>query len=340
MIHVGDCRTILPTLEKGSVQTCVTSPPFWGLRDYGHADQIGLEATPEEYVEKLVGVFRLVREVLADDGTLWLNLGDCYATGAGRVGNCPGGGEQGDRWNGHRGSRGGSAKQPHTGNAIGPTTQPNRLPLPGLKPKDLVGIPWRAAFALQADGWWLRSDIVWEKPNCMPESVTDRPTKSHEYLFLLSKRPDYYYDGEAIKEPCRSGPSDIRKMEERRDRIGGKHKSLADPLSKASAATNIGRKRSVGDASGRNKRSVWTIPTVPNAEEHFAAFPPALVEPCIMAGSRPGDIVLDPFFGTGTVGHLAERLGRRWIGIELNPDYCEIGKRKTAQRGIFTEATA
>ena len=200
-IWQGDCRSVLAELPDESVHCVVTSPPYWGLRDYGVGGQLGLEPTPEEYVANMVGVFREVRRVLRNDGTLWLNLGDSYATGAGSVGDRPGGGKQGDAWNGHRGSRGGSSKQPHTGNAIGPATQPNRLPLPGLKAKDLVGIPWRVAFALQADGWYLRSDIIWAKPNPMPESVTDRPTKSHEYLFLLSRSPRYYYDAEAVKEP-------------------------------------------------------------------------------------------------------------------------------------------
>lgn len=193
----GDCLDRLRELPDESVHCCVTSPPYWGLRDYGCAGQIGLEKTPQEYVAKMVEVFSEVRRVLRDDGTCWVNLGDCYATGAGRVGACPGGGERGAKWAGYRGDR---DKDPKA-TGIGPMTQPNRMPLPGLKPKDLVGIPWRVAFALQADGWYLRSDIIWHKPSPMPESVTDRPTKSHEYIFMLSKSERYAYDAEAIKEP-------------------------------------------------------------------------------------------------------------------------------------------
>ncbi len=200
---IGDCRKVMRRLIEAGlrVQMCVTSPPYWGLRDYGCVGQIGLERTPNEYVAVLVEVFRLVRDLLADDGTLWLNLGDCYATGAGRVGQCPGGGMQGEHWKGYHGTHtaGNSGKHAYLlGN--GGFTQPNRLPLPGLKPKDLIGIPWRVAFALQADEWFLRSDIIWHKPNCMPESVKDRPTRAHEYLFLFSKSERYYYDHKAIRE--------------------------------------------------------------------------------------------------------------------------------------------
>jgi hypothetical protein len=236
-ILCGDAVAVLRTLPAESVHCVVTSPPYWGLRDYGAEGQIGLERTFPEYVERLVAVFREVRRVLRDDGTLWLNLGDCYATGAGAVGDHPGGGEQGARWKGkdtrpgddkrrgvgrpltngrgeaqavpggdmhggHRGSRGGSPKQRHTGSNVGPMTQPNRLPQPGLKPKDLVGIPWRVAFALQADGWYLRSDVIWHKRSPMPSSVRDRPTGAHEYLFLLSKSERYFYDADAIAEPA------------------------------------------------------------------------------------------------------------------------------------------
>lgn len=287
--EVGDCREIMRrwVAEGVRVQMCVTSPPYWGLRDYGVEGQIGLEPTPEAYVANMVEVFVLVRELLADDGVLWLNLGDCYATGAGKVGECPGGGDQGERWKGNRGTHTAENSGKHASSlaAMGPRTQPNRMPIAGLKPKDLVGIPWRVAFALQAAGWYLRSDIIWSKPNPMPESVNDRPTKAHEYLFLLSRSGRYYYDAEAIKEPCESGPSDIRKMEESLERIGGKHKTLDDPYSKASGATNIGRKRSVGSPSGRNRRTVWEIATQPYSGAHFATFPEALVEPCILAGS-------------------------------------------------------
>lgn len=195
----GDVREVIKTLPDESVHCVVTSPPYWGLRDYGTEGQIGLELSPWEYLETMTAVFREVRRVLRTDGTLWLNMGDCYATGAGQVGECPGGGEQGMRWRGYRGTRQ-CGKHEYIADKMGPLVQPNRLPLPGLKPKDLVGMPWRLAFALQADGWYLRSDIIWHKPNPMPESVQDRPTKAHEYLFLLSKSERYYYDADAIKE--------------------------------------------------------------------------------------------------------------------------------------------
>lgn len=305
MIHVGDCRVILPTLEKGSVQTCVTSPPYWGLRDYGRADQIGLEATPEEYVEKLVGVFKLVRDMLADDGTLWLNLGDCYMGGG----------------------RGGGAEDCKQRTNVGSLDAAPNTRVSGYKTKDLVGIPWMVAFALRADGWYWRSEIIWHKPNVMPESVTDRPTKAHEVVLLLSKQPSYFYDADAIREPDKGtdhwrAVTDGQPSLEPSGGLRGPHSGIRTPHGR--------------NGMGRNKRSVWTIPTQPTRDAHFATFPEALVEPCILAGSRTGDAVLDPFFGSGTVGKVAERLGRRWMGIELNPGYCGIADRKTAQRGIFS----
>ena len=322
-LYQGDALKVLPTLPSASVQCCVTSPPYYGLRDYGERDQIGLEPTPALYVAKLVAVFREVWRVLADDGTLWLNLGDSYATGA-RKPQTP------------------DAKNP---NAAIPQFQPHRqwrasagknaglanrdgLIVPGLKAKDLIGIPWRVAFALQADGWFLRSDIIWHKPNVMPESVKDRPTKAHEYLFLLSKSERYLYDGKAIQEACESGPSDKRKMVEKLLRIGGKHKTLTDPLSKANVATRIGQRRSVGGPETRNRRSVWTVTTVPNKDAHFAMFPPKLVEPCILAGSRPGDTILDPFAGACTAALVARAHGRAFIGIDLSREYLAMGRRR------------
>jgi len=343
-VFFGDCRETMRSLiaEGVKVQTCVTSPPYWGLRDYGAEVQLGMERTPQEYVEKMVEVFGLVRDLLSEDGTLWLNLGDTYATGAGKVGDCPGGGDQGDRFKeawGYRGDRGASPKHAKAQvpdqknpNAGIPTFQPNRMPIPGLKPKDLCMIPARVALALQADGWYLRSDIIWDKPNSMPESVEDRPTKSHEYIFLLSKNERYYYDFEAVKEPCQSGESDIRKMQESKERIGGKYKVLDDRLSKASMHTNIGTKRAVGSPDRRNRRTVWRVATASYSGAHFATFPPALIEPCILAGSRVGDIVLDPFFGSGTTGQVAEHLGRQWIGCEIQTDYEPLQKQRTAQR--------
>lgn len=338
MIHCGDALAVLKTMESESVQMCCTSPPYWGLRNYGVAGQLGLERTPAEYVAGMVAVFEEVRRVLKPDGVLWLNLGDCFATGAGAVGERPGGGAQGDAWGGHRGSRGGSAKQPHTGNAIGPMTQPNRMPLPGLKPKDLVGIPWRVAFALQEAGWYLRCDVIWAKPNPMPESVTDRPTKSHEYIFLLSKAERYFYNADAIKEPgVYAGPNGAQKSPHaqgfgrrtpeqeatRQDKQRGHRRRHAGFNDRWDAM-----KRAEQTGVMRNKRSVWNIATRPFSEAHFATFPEEIPTVCILAGSRPGDVVLDPFNGAGTVGVVCAKTGREYIGIELNPEYVEMANRR------------
>lgn len=248
------------------VQTCVTSPPYFGLRDYGHSGQIGLEQTPSQYVETMVEVFRCVRDILADDGTLWLNLGDSYAAG----GMGPGSGKQ-------LTNRGTS-----TG---GHMDKPRKAP-DGFKPKDLLGIPWRVAFALQADGWYLRQDIIWHKPNPMPESVRDRCTRSHEYIFLMSKSERYYFDSDAMQEPAQS--------------------------SKGASSNGSGM---------RNRRSVWTVATRPYKGAHFATYPAALIDPCVLAGSRHGDIVLDPFMGSGTTAAVAIRHGRQYMGCEVNPEY-------------------
>ena len=284
----GDCTDVLKTLPDGIVQTCITSPPYWGLRDYGVDGQLGLEKTPEEYVEKMVTVFREVRRVLKDDGTLWLNLGDSYAGNCSRASD----GERAGFGNPREGvfNRGGD----------------------GLKPKDLVGIPWRVAFALQSDGWYLRSDIIWSKPNPMPESVTDRPTKAHEYLFLMSKSAKYYYDADAIREP------NIWKDDPRND--GERHETTGKYKSAVSFNSN-----------GRNKRSVWTITTQPFPEAHFAVMPEKLVEPCVLAGSREGNIVLDPFCGAGTVPKVVKGFRRKYIGIELNPEYIKIAEKRLSQ---------
>jgi len=300
----ADARAL--PLRDGCVQCCVTSPPYWGLRDYGTPGQLGLETTPAEYVEHMVEVFREVRRVLRDDGVLWLNLGDCYATGAGRVGKCPGGGAQGEAW----------AKR-------GAMTQPNRMPLPGLKPKDLVGIPWRVAFALQADGWWLRSDIVWHKPNPMPESVTDRPTRSHEYLFLLTKAASYYYDAEAVKEPARDWGT--------RDRTNGSRTAEGvNYMPRHDGGKHCGLTNCNNAATGRNLRSVWTITTKPYRGSHYAVMPEKLVEPCIKAGSRVGDVVLDPFCGTATVARVAIAHGRRAVCFDLSGEYLrEMATKRT-----------
>jgi DNA modification methylase len=298
-ILLGDVRERLADVEPGSVQTCVTSPPYWGLRDYGHDGQLGLESTPDEYVARMVGVFREVRRVLADDGTLWLNLGDSYATGGV---NAIGRNDAG-RDIGGGGNRLGSGNPGSQGKV--------RVETEGLKPKDLVGIPWRVAFALQADGWWLRQDIIWHKPNPMPESVTDRCTKSHEYLFLLAKSERYFYDNEAIAEQALHSSSG--NVERKPATLRGAPK---DGVS--------GNVPWEGDT--RNRRSVWTIATKPFKGAHFAVMPQALAEPCVLAGSRPSDLVLDPFSGSGTVGVVALRHGRRFVGVELNPEYAEIAR--------------
>jgi DNA modification methylase len=296
MILHGDCLAMLQTLEAETVQTCVTSPPYWCLRDYGVPGQLGLESSPAEYVEKMVQVFREVRRVLKADGTLWLNLGDSYA-------NLQGGGES----------------SPVTKNIASPRMQ-DMSRFDGLKRKDLVGIPWRMAFALQADGWYLRSDIIWAKPNPMPESVTDRPTKAHEYIFLMSKSERYYYDHEAIQEACEPG---VRHASPRKAELS--NEKVIDQRTAAGFA------RGVAWGDKRNKRTVWTVASSPYPGAHFATFPPKLIEPCILAGSRPGDTVLDPFAGSGTTLYVAKELNRQCIGIELNPAYIQLIDKRLAQ---------
>lgn len=287
-LYVGDCLAVLGRFPDRAVQCCVTSPPYWGLRDYGVEGQLGLESTPAEYVSALVAVFREVRRVLRDDGTLWLNLGDSYAN----VG----------KWGGSSGGK-------HAGDLHGATgVGRGKREYGTLKSKDLVGIPWRVAFALQADGWWLRSDIIWHKPNPMPESVTDRPTKAHEYVFLLAKSESYFYDAEAVKEPAVKGHAGSR---------FGSGKTATHQLGRAGTTPRV-------DDDTRNRRSVWTIATRPFKGAHFATFPPALIEPCVLAGSRPGDVVLDPFNGVGTTGLVAVQHGRRYVGVELNEAYARL----------------
>lgn len=304
-ILTGDCREMLRTLEAGSVRTCITSPPYFGLRDYGHDGQIGLEQTPDDYVAQLVEVFREVRRVLADDGTLWLNLGDSYTGGK------TGRGDQ-DR-NTRNVWRNGSPDSQDTG---APFQGQRKVP-EGMKPKDLIGIPWRVAFALQQDGWYLRSDIIWHKPNPMPESVTDRPTKSHEYLFLLTKSPRYYYDHVAVREPSVTGSWDAMPP------IGGvKHVEGNE--------NNTYSGNTPASDGLRNKRDVWTIATKPFKGAHFAVMPEALVEPCLLAGSAEGDTVLDPFTGSGTVAVVALKHRRNFVGTELNPEYVSIAEARIA----------
>lgn len=386
----GNCIDILKTLPDRSVQCCVTSPPFYGLRDYGTAfwdggdpgcnhsparrngansstlgggrvtsehkaegykstcgkcgairmdSQIGLEETPEAYIEKLVQVFREAWRVLKDNGTLWLNLGDSYA------GSSMSGGDQTKRVGG------GTAKllQQHEDNKEVKVKLPD-----GLKPKDMIGIPWMVAFALRADGWYLRQDIIWNKPNPMPESVRDRCTKSHEYIFLLTKSAKYYYDMEAIKEPAADASygrwnQDIENQEGSARANGGaktngKMKAVGKPNLAYSFKRTVSEEPPPGqpnqhradrediEYSGvRNKRSVWTVTTKPYKDAHFAVYPPELIEPCILAGSRVGDVILDPFNGSGTTGEVALRYRRSYIGIELNPAYIKLTERRFAK---------
>lgn len=409
-VYNTDALSALAQIEDESVQCCVTSPPYWGLRDYGiepsiwdandgcehvwgdtitvnatnHTDKrrwnhtrngrdeeqpiekrvawlrtvvdqgnicqtcgawrgcFGLEPTPELYVHHSVNIFREVRRVLRGDGTLWLNLGDSYATGAGKVGEHPGGGKQGAKYRGDHGRDPKSA-------GIGPQTQPNRMPIAGLKSKDLVGIPWMVAFALRADGWYLRSDIIWSKPAPMPESVTDRPTKSHEYIFLLTKSQRYYYDHEAIKEPAvathGSGngykrdarlsyggrgsdqPYTVRSKRDSFKRENSKREQAIPGQSMGTHRPN--RAESEWDTQMRNKRSVWTVNTRPFNDAHFATFPPELITPCVLAGCPREGVVLDVCAGSGTVGKVAIELGRKAVLIEPNPDYCKMIEQRT-----------
>lgn len=315
MVITTNANALHLPFADGIAQCCVTSPPYYGLRDYGCANQIGLEKTPDEYVSNIVAVMREVWRVLKNDGTAWVNLGDSYATnGAKTTGRNDGDDEYRKRTMGKTGARHNYAAGQASTRVILST---------GAKPKDLLGIPWRVAFALQADGWYLRSDIIWSKPNPMPESVTDRPTKAHEYIFLLAKSERYYYDAEAIKEAS-IYPDDDRK-----------------------ARAQIGQKRYPDDAIAgircgsatyqtRNRRSVWEVTPKPYKEAHFATFPPALIRPMILAGSAPNDIVIDPFSGSGTTAKVATELGRQFIGAELNPAYLQLSqKRTTTTIGMF-----
>ena len=286
-ILFGDCRETLKQFDE-KARCCVTSPPYYGLRDYGGEDkQIGLEQSPEEYIEEMVNVFRLVRDNLTDDGTLWLNIGDSYYN--------------------YRPGKGGLPQQTVSNTKQDLPDQCNRRAnkLEGLKEKDLIGIPWMLAFALRADGWYLRQDIIWHKPNPMPESVRDRCTKSHEYLFLLSKNKKYYYDNESIKEPAKDWGT--------RDRTKGKYHNKGTGLQPHSGLTK--------SYPTKNKRSVWSITNKPYKGSHFAVFPPDLIEPCIKAGSQENDIILDPFMGSGTTAMVAKSLGRYYLGCELHEDY-------------------
>lgn len=305
-IITGDCRAVLRSLPSNSVHCCVTSPPYFGLRDYGVDGQIGLEQTPDAYVAEMVDVFREVRRVLRDDGTLWLNIGDSYSAGNGRRSSQPQTNITSVNGVPVRMARGAT---PSDARANLSTT------FAGMpKPKDLIGIPWRVAFALQADGWYLRQDIIWHKPNPMPESVRDRCTKAHEYIFLLSKGPRYYFDTDAIKEPAKQPFGRPSQVAQRKQRALGQNMT-------GTLGSNYGPEK-------RNRRSVWTVATKPFKEAHFATFPVALIEPCILAGCPAGGTVLDPFGGAGTTGLAAACVGRRAILIELNPEYVAIARKR------------
>ena len=332
-ILTGDALTILRKLPAESVNCCITSPPYWGLRDYGVTGQLGLEATPELYVAHLVEVLREVRRVLRDDGTLWLNLGDCYNA---RRGQRTVYDKKGTKQLTNRGSDEAASRN-----------------TPGLKPKDLAGIPWRVAFALQADGWYLRSDIIWHKPNPMPESVWDRPTKAHEYLFLLAKSAKYYYDTLAIAEPCKAdtpdryerGRSDNHKWADGGPggqtiartlgpmAISAGRKALHGPTySRHRSSIKGGQSLQSSPNGSRNRRTVWTVTTQPFKGAHFATFPRKLIEHCILAGCPAGGTVLDPFAGTCTTGLVAQEQGRHFLVIELNPAYVKMGAARLGLR--------
>jgi DNA modification methylase len=306
-IEFGDCRETMArwATEGVKVQTCITSPPYYGLRDYGHSGQIGLEESPEEFIENLVDVFRHVREILADDGVIWVNIGDSY-------------------YNYRPGKGQALVKQSVASNDqdLPQTCARRGNKLEGLKEKDLIGIPWMLAFALRADGWYLRQDIIWHKPNPMPESVRDRCTKAHEYIFLLSKSKNYYYDNEAIKYDATSTDNTDRNRDETR-------------LNNTPGRTRMGGLKK-NDYTKANKRSVWTVNTKPYKGAHFAVYPQELIEPCILAGSREGDIVLDPFMGSGTTAAVAIKNRRQYLGCELNHDYQTLQQERiTAEEKII-----
>ena len=368
----GDVRDRLGDLAPGSVQCCVTSPPYFGLRDYGVPGQIGMEPTPRDFTDALVAVFAEVRRVLAEDGVCWLNLGDSYAGASSSSSSTSALSAQGPQSpfppspsvseEPHLSHGGSSSLSSSTGrygayrsSSTGPLStmkqgarNGHRRSRPrgyhGLEAKQLVGIPWRVAFALQAAGWYLRADIIWSKPNPMPESVTDRPTKAHEYLFLLTKSARYYYNAAAIREPY--APSTLTQFEQPYEGQATKDYAAAgvqNPSAIKKRITDKQRGHSRRHAGfndrwddmpkqqqqhGANKRSVWTIATHPYPEAHFATFPEALVEPCILAGSKEGDLILDPFAGSGTTGAVAVRLQRNFVGIELNPDYVKLARKR------------
>jgi DNA modification methylase len=306
MIEFGDCRETMRrwAVEGVKAQMCVTSPPYYGLRDYGVDGQIGAEETPQQFIDNLVEVFACVWDILADDGTLWVNLGDSY-------------------YNYRPGKGQALVKQSvaNTNQDLPQNCARRANKLEGYKEKDLMGMPWRLAFALQDFGWYLRQDIIWHKPNPMPESVQDRCTKSHEYIFLLTKNQKYYFDSKAIQEPA-----------ENAGKVGGSFKGRQGGAEYHAQGGGVGS--DAKDYENRNKRDVWSVPVKPYSGAHFAVYPEELIEPCILAGSKAGDIVLDPFFGSGTTGVVAQKLGRKWIGCELNKEYEKLQNERLAQQGI------
>ena len=309
-LHLGDCRESMRQMKPESVQCCITSPPYFGLRDYQAEGQLGIESTPDEYVANLVDVFREVRRALRMDGTLWLNLGDSYASTTKGSGGTGASGLMRDGRN--------EARRTVTADASNSRAKFDvrhfDLMASGLKPKDLIGIPWRVAFALQDDGWTLRQDIIWHKPNPMPESVRDRCTKAHEYLFLLSKRERYFFDADAISERGAG-----------REVFGNK-RSKGDCEDR-----NDNDRRDMTLTEYRNRRSVWTVATQTFSGAHFATFPPKLIEPCVLAGSRAGDLILDPFNGAGTTGLVARKHGRNYVGCDVNAAYLDMSAERIAQ---------
>lgn len=309
-IEFGDCRETMRRWKDQGIkaQTCITSPPYFGLRDYGHAGQIGHEETPEEFIKQLVEVFRCVWDVLEDDGTLWVNMGDSYCNTNGFARASP------------EYQREGRNNMPANDRKL------DKLHATGLKTKDLIGIPWMLAFALRADGWYLRQDIIWSKTNPMPESVQDRCTKAHEYIFLLSKSQKYYYDNESIKEKA------IHAGEQRS--FNSPKKAMRNVDGNVSTGNEHPDALPVEVSELKNKRSVWTVNPKPYAGAHFAVFPEELIEPCILAGAPVGGIVLDPFMGSGTTAQVAQALGRQYLGCELNPEYGKLQKKRTAQTSL------
>jgi DNA modification methylase len=298
-IYCGDALEVLKTFPTECVDCCITSPPYWGLRDYGVEGQLGLENTPVDYVNNMIIIFNEVKRVLKKQGTLWLNLGDSYASDT-------------------KGTGGPSEKQDSN---AGSRYKPYKLNH-GLKSKDLVGIPWRVAFALQAQGWYLRSDIIWHKPNPMPESVIDRPTKAHEYIFLMAKSAKYYYNDIVISEPLQG--KDERQWADNYDNVG----SILQGESNAGIKRTKRYSDKYDTVPRRKRRSVWTVPTYPYPEAHFATFPEKLIEPCVLAGCPEGGVILDPFGGSGAVAKVALRARRNFVLIELNKDYCAIAERR------------